>query len=196
MKVHLIAAALPPQLDGIGDYSALLASELTRHATVTILSGAGPNAAPIPGVRIVSAFSAAAPATVRGIAAEVRRDPPDWIVLQYNPFCYGKWGLNLHLPLTLRRLRRELPQTRLAVMIHEPFVPLINWKFVVMSAWQRWQLRSLARTADLGFGSIEHFVTLLRPWFAPAPIYHLPVGANLPRVEGIDRAEARTRLGI
>ena len=51
MKIHIIAAALPPQLDGIGDYSALLAAELARCVEVTLLSGAGPDATCIPGVR-------------------------------------------------------------------------------------------------------------------------------------------------
>jgi glycosyltransferase involved in cell wall biosynthesis len=195
VKVQLIAAALPPQLDGIGDYSALLAAELAKRAEVTVLSGGGPDATPIPGVRIVHAFSAADPASVSGIVEPILQARPDWLLLQYNPFSYGKWGRNLQLPLALRRLRRRLPQTRLAVMVHEPYVPVIDWKFAVMTTWQRWQLRTLARAADLGFGSIERFVQTLQPWFAPAPIHHLPVGANIPRVN-ISRAEARARLGL
>ena len=44
----MIAAALPPQLDGIGDYSARVAAELAHSAEVTVLTGA-PDPDPIPG---------------------------------------------------------------------------------------------------------------------------------------------------
>jgi glycosyltransferase involved in cell wall biosynthesis len=193
LKLHIITAALPPKLDGIGDYTALLAAELACQAEITILSGQ--KADPIGDVRIVHAFSADAPASVRALLQHVRAERPDWLLLQYNPFAYGKWGLNPHLPLVLRAVRRAAPQTRLALMMHETYVPIINWKFAVMTTWQRWQLWSLARTADVGFCSIDPWVKMFRPWFAGKPLLHLPVGSNIPRQEH-SREEARARLGI
>ena len=134
MKITIIAAALPPQLDGIGDYTACLAAELARAASVTVLTGArAPD--PIPGVRIETVFSADAPASVQGIADVVKANPPDWALLQYNPFSYGKWGRNLHLPRVMARIKRECPQTRFALMVHEPFVPIITPQFAVMATW-------------------------------------------------------------
>ena len=194
MKIHIIAAALPPQLDGIGDYTACLAAELARSQDVTVLVGA-PSPDPIPGVRIETVFSADAPASVQGIAEFVKTNPPDWVLLQYNPFSYGKWGRNLHLPRVMQHIKRTCPQTRFALMVHEPFVPLTSWQFAVMATWQRWQLWRLGQTADVVFFSIDPWVKQFRHWFPNKPVVHLPVGSNIPRVP-ISREEARARLGI
>jgi glycosyltransferase involved in cell wall biosynthesis len=194
LNIIIIAAALPPQLDGIGDYTACLAAELARSASVTILTGA-PTPDPIPGVRIETVFSADAPASVQGIADYVKANPPDWVLLQYNPFSYGKWGLNLHLPETLRRLRRVSPGTRLAVMVHEPFVPIITPQFAVMATWQRWQLWRLGQAADVLFFSIDPWAKRFSKWFPGKSVHHLPVGSNIPLVP-ISRQEARERLSI
>ncbi len=194
MKIHIISAALPPQLDGIGDYTALLAAELARSATVTVLTGAQrPN--PIPDVRVETAFSADDPRSVWNLAARVAADPPDWVLLQYNPFSYGRWGLNLHLPFVMRQIKRRHPQTRFALMVHEPFVPIISPQFAVMAAWQRWQLWALGRCADRVFFSIDPWAKRFQTWFPHTQVRHLPVGSNISRVP-IIRAEARARLGI
>ena len=194
LKIHIIAAALPPLLDGIGDYTACLAAELAKSATVTILTGV-PSPTPIPGVRIETVFSADNPASIKGIVDFVKTNPPDWVLLQYNPFSYGRWGLNLHLPEAMRRLRRVAPGIKLAVMVHEPFVPIITPQFAVMATWQRWQLWRLGTSADLVFFSIDPWAQRFQKWFPSKPVVHLPVGSNIPRVP-ITRTEARTRLGI
>lgn len=192
MKIHIIAAALPPRLDGIGDYTACLAAELAKSATVTVLTGA-PAPDPIPGVRVETAFSADNPASVKRIAGFVEADRPDWVLLQYNPFSFGRWGLNLHLPRVLSRIKRGGP--RFALMVHEPFVPIISPQFAVMATWQRWQLRALGRSADRVFFSIDPWAKRFQRWFPRTPVTHLPVGSNIPLVP-ISRAEAKARLGI
>lgn len=194
MKLHIISAALPPQLDGIGDYTAQLAAELARTTDVTILTGA-PTPAPIPGVRVEPVFDAHAPRSVWRLVDRVVQDKPDWMLLQFNQFSFGKWGLNPFLPLAMRRIKRLCPQTRFAWMAHEDFVPLISWKFAVMTTWQRWQFWMLGRTADVVFFSIDPWVQQYRSWFPGKPVVHLPVGSNIPRV-AITREDARARLGI
>lgn len=185
---------MPPQLDGIGDYTACLAAEVAKSETVTVLTGAK-NPDPIPGVRTQTAFSPHTPASVRQIVRIVEEDKPDWVLLQYNPFSYGRWGLNLHLPEMLRRLRRVSPETRIAVMVHEPFVPIISLKFAVMGAYQRWQLWRIGQTANIMFFSIEAWQLRFQNWFPGKPLVHLPVGSNIPLIP-CTRAEARARLGI
>lgn len=194
MKLHIVAAALPPQIDGIGDYTACLAAELAKTAAVTVLTGA-PSPAPIPGVRLETAFSADDPASVKQVAGFVEEGKPDWVLLQYNPFSYGRWGLNLYLPEVMRRLRVVSPGTRLAVMVHEPFVPIITPQFAVMAIWQRWQLWRLGQGADIVFFSIDPWVQRFAKWFPGKPVVHLPVGSNIPCVP-ISRQKARARLGI
>ena len=194
MKIHIISAALPPLLDGIGDYTANLAAELARSTSVTVLTGA-PAPSPIPGVRVEMAFSADEPRSVWNLVGRVSADPPDWVLLQYNPFSYGRWGRNLHLPRVMRRIKRDAPGARFALMVHEPFVPLTSWQFAVMATWQRWQLWALGRSADRVFFSIKPWAERFQKWFPETQVQHLPVGSNIPRVP-TDRAEARERLGI
>ena len=190
----MIAAALPPQLDGIGDYSARVAAELAHSAEVTVLTGA-PDPDPIPGVRIETVFSPDRRRSVYNLARWVEQDPPDWVLLQFNQFSFGKWGLNPFLPAAIRQIKRRCPQTRFAWMAHEDFVPIISWKFAVMTTWQRRQFRGLGRAADVIFFSIDPWVQQYRPWFPGKTIVHLPVGSNMP-LTGISRSEARARLGI
>ena len=194
LKIHLIAAALPPLLDGIGDYTACIAAELAKSATVTILTGA-PAPTPIPGVRIETVFSADDPASVRGIADFVKSNPPDWVLLQYNPFSYGRWGLNLHLPGVMHRLRHASPKTQVAVMAHETFMPVVNWQSAIMTLWQRWQFRRIAGAAAVLFFSTEASAAKYRHKFQEIPIVHLPVGSNIP-FQQCSRLEARKALEI
>ncbi len=195
MKVSIIAAALPPQLDGIGDYAANLAAELAKSETVTVLTSKGFSPSPMPGVTIRQVFDVAQPASVRNVLPILEADAPDWALLQYNPFSYGRWGLNLALPQAMREIKRRTPGTKFALMMHEPFVPIISVPFAVMTTWQRWQLWQLGRAADLMFCSIDPWARRFARWFPKTPVHHLPVGSNIPRVP-ITRAEARARLGI
>lgn len=195
MKIHLIAAALPPALDGIGDYTARIAAELAHSATVTVLT-AQADPEPIPGVVVETVFAADHPRSVWNIARCIEADPPDWVLLQYNPFSFGRWGRNLHLPLVLRRIKRLCPGVRIAVMVHETFVPFgVNWKFRVMTLWQRPQFALISRTADVLFFSVEAWAKTFEKKFPGKPVIHLPVGSNIPHVP-ISRTEARARLDI
>jgi glycosyltransferase involved in cell wall biosynthesis len=195
VKLHIITAALPPKLDGIGDHTALLAAQLARQADVTILSGQESETTPIAGVRIVPAFSAVASDGVRALLAHVRTDRPDWLLLQYNPFSYGKYGFNPYLPLVMRAIRRQLPDTRIAVMFHEAYTPLISLKFAVMTTWQRGQVYMLGRAAHRLYFSMEAWARQIGRWFPGKPAFLLPVGSNIPRLD-IGVQEARARLGI
>jgi glycosyltransferase involved in cell wall biosynthesis len=194
VKITVIAAALPPKLDGIGDYTARMCQEMARSAEIRILT-AQPTPDPVPGVCIERVFSAEEPKSVRALLDAVVADPPDWILLQYNPFSYGKWGWNPYLPQTIRAIKKRLPRTRFALMAHETFVPIIRWQFAVMTVWQRAQLWSLGHSADLLFFSTEAWLKECGRWFAGKSLVHLPVCSNLPRVDG-NRTAIRQKLGI
>ncbi len=176
MNIHLISAALPPALDGIGDYSARIAVELAKTASVTVLTGqANPEA--IPGVVVETVFSAAQPRSVWNIARRIEAEPPDWVLLQYNPFSYGRWGLNLHLPLVIRQIKRRCPGVRIAVMAHEKFVPFWDcWQFMIMTLWQRPQFALLAFDADVLLFSTEAWAEAFHAKYPRKPVLHLPVG--------------------
>ena len=196
-----MAAALPPLIDGIGDYTARLAAELAdgnyglRRVTVLAGDAAAAGADPIAGVAARGAFDPGRPASVGRLLDAIADDRPDWVVLQYNPFSFGRRGLNLLLPRAMAAVGRRSPGTRVAVMFHEAYVPAINWRFGVMAAYQRWQYWQLGRAADVLFFSMASYRAHGRRWFPGKPAVHLPVGSNLPRVP-VHVDEARRRLGI
>jgi len=194
MKIDIIAAALPPRLDGIGDYTANIARELARSAQVRILTAQGQNPAPIQNVEVLRAFNIEARSSVHGITQTVKDAGPDWLVLQYNPFSYGKWGFNPALPRAIRNSIRETG-TRFALMIHEAYVPVTSWKTGLMTIWQRWQWRSLCRSAEVVFTSVQGYAERVRDAFPKKRVVHLPVGSNVD-ICPIGRSEARERLGI
>jgi glycosyltransferase involved in cell wall biosynthesis len=195
VKIAMIAAALPPQLDGIGDYSARIAEELAKHCSVTVYTGDDAAHNPISGCNVVSAFTPQSPASVWQLTDKIAAEKPDWVLLQYNPFSFGRRGWNPYLASAMAAIKKRSPGTRLAVMAHETFVPLSGFVWYVMGTYQRWQFLQLGRAADLLFLSIEPWAKEFAGWFPKIPVRHLPVGSNMPRVE-ISREEARERLGI
>lgn len=193
-RVDIVFPRLPPALDGIGDYTARFAECLASRCDVRILT-AQQDAAPIPNVRICPAFSIDAPRGVKSLLGAVRADPPDWLLLQFNQFSYGRWGFNPHLPLTIRRIASQVSQTRIAWMAHEDFVPPTSLRWAIMTTWQRLQFWGLGRAADLIFFSIEPWARRYASWFPDTPVHHLPVGSNIPAC-AIDRRAAREQLGF
>lgn len=187
---------MPPALDGIGDHTARLAAALAEQCAVTVLT-ATDTAALESSVRVKQAL------TWRGqwidasaLAKAVAEDRPDALVLQYNPYSYGRWGLNPGLPRAFRAAKRAYPALRLALMVHEPFLPRTSLKNALVGAAQRAQLRALVRQADAVFVSTETWIPKLRPWAQGAtPFVHLPVGSNITNAN-LDRAAARRALGI
>ena len=119
----------------------------------------------------------------------------DAMVLQYNPFMYGRWGFTPWLPLALRRVRRTAPRPLITLMVHEPCVDIVDWRSLLMGVWQRVQLASLVRSSDIVFVSVEAWTSYLRGRRRSTPILHLPVGSNLPDGRESRRAE-REGLGL
>lgn len=196
MKIDLIVSALPPTIDGIGDYTARLAAELAKSSRVRVLTSNRCAADAIDGVEIVPSFAHDVRRSVWNVVNDVAAARPDWVVLQFNQFSFGRWGLNPFLPLAVRAIRRRCPAARIAVTYHEDFVPKTSWKYRVMRLWQKPQFVSLGRAADVVFFSIEPWAERYRDWFgAGKPVMHLPVGSNIADA-GLPRDEARARLGI
>ena len=195
LRVDLVFPRLPPTLDGIGDHTANLADALARQQCAVRILTAQPTWDALPGVQIEHAFSMDSRRGVRSVIAAVQDDPPDWLALQFNQFSYGHLGLNPYLPFVIRRLQQLLPHTRIAWIAHEDFVPASNWKFALMTTWQRAQFWMLGQHADLIFFTIAPWVKRYQSWFPKTPVYHLPVGSNIPRSD-LSHADARRHLGI
>lgn len=194
MRLDLVFPVLPPSLDGIGDHTHRLAAALAPTDRVRILT-AQEAPRPLPGVEIVQAYSLPPRRGILQLPAAVRSDPPDWLLLQFNQFSYGRWGLNPYLPLAIHRIKKEFPTLRVAWLAHEDVVPCTNLKFAVMSTWQWAQFWALGHLADQIFFTTDVWVDTYQSWFPNTPIKCLPVGSNIPRINASYFTE-RERLGI
>lgn len=195
MLVQILSPGRDGGADGIRDHTARLAEELSRAVRVEVLAEQGLDPAGLPGIPLRTCFSSDHPASVLAVPGAVAAAGADWLFVQYSPFCYGRWGLNPYLPLAIALARRRRPGLRVALMIHEPFVPVTGPKNAVMTAWQRPQLLALGLAADVVFASIAPWVQRFRAWFPGRPVVHLPVGSNLPAATR-SRLAARQAIGV
>lgn len=152
-------------VDAINEYSARLADALRDEG--------------LP-VRYVSTGSSDALA----VAGE-----PAWILLQYNPFSYGRWGVAPRLISDLIALRRRTGAL-LAISIHEPWGRVTDWRSALMTAYQQAQLRMLLQIADTVIVATEAYSRAIR-----RPAIHIPVGSNVTPLP-VNGTQARLRLGL
>lgn len=191
MRIDFAFPALPPALNGVGDHTALTARLMAESGhEVRILCATGPHAL-VSGVTVVPCMTGCLPWTARKLAPAVKAAAPDWLILQYASFAWGRWGLN---PL-LERLVRSVAPTRVALLCHENYPPGGTFRATLMSLAQRRQLRSLGRGSDLVLFTTEGWVDAYTPWFPATPVGHAPIGSNLP-ASSLDREQARARLGL
>ena len=169
-RVGLLAARDERQADGIWDYTQGLA---------TALGDAGVDA------RVLRWGHGRLHDGARGL---------DALVVQYNPFSFGRRGFAPRLPLALGRLRRDGSRPVIAVMFHETYVDMKNVRWALMGAWQRAQLLAVQAAADVQLCTIERWTERLRRTAGRRPVHHLPVASNLPDARG-HRADARRELG-
>jgi glycosyltransferase involved in cell wall biosynthesis len=165
--VGLVLAPRGAGMDAIGDYTQLLVSALRQKSVEADL--------------------------LEWRADDVTGDLGA-LVIQYNPFSFGRWGFAPRLPLFLARLRRRRRRPRIAVMFHETYVDMRSPSWVLMGSWQRAQLVAVQAGADIQFCSIQRWTERLRRTAFGRPIHHLPVPSNLPDARA-EREHARRRIG-
>lgn len=199
MRLGLVCAAYPPDLDGIGDYTWWMARTLAVREDVEkpvkVFTRIGSDHVSSVGVELVRFFDPRHPASFSSLldaSAEIRNN---WLVLQYNPFSWGVRGYCPWVPSTLRKLRERNDGTRLAVMFHETAVPKWPLGCAVMFAWQYPILGSMCRLADVAFVSTTRWTAQVQRAARRLPVHHLPVGSNVPLCD-VSREEARAKLGI
>ncbi len=194
-------------MDGIGHYTASLAETLRRldpalDITVFAPDGLG-DYDPINGKPVRREFRVDDISTCNRLLSVLRDEKPDWVLLQYQAFAYGKWGRNPVLTRVMREARATIPGLRLATMVHEVSVvvnkdlTVANAKRAVFATWQRQQFRDLARTSDVVFMSTESFIREYAGWFPDKTLHQSPIGSSMPYLPlPGGNAEAKARLGI
>ena len=196
MKITLICGAFPPRIDGIGDYTWWLSRELAAMGhDVTVDTSLAQTYSPIDGVTVNGRFDPMTGKGSEGLAAELQRSPSDLVILQYNPFSFGRRGFCLWVPLMLRGLKKLTFPPKIFVMFHETTVPKWPWRYSIMYLWQLPLFRWVCQLADVALVSREHWVPQIRKVSSKVPVHHLPVGSNI-ALSTLDRVRARNRLGI
>lgn len=192
MRTGLLCAAYPPSVDGIGDYTHLLAQHLARHSEVTVYTGIQNSYTSAEGVSVRGIFDPSRPATIGNLGRALGDSPPlDRLIVQYNPFGFGPRGFNPWLPLTLSQLRKR---PSLSVMFHETYVPCGTAAQCGMRLWQIPQFFFMSRIADSTFASCGRWLPAIRRATGRDAV-HLPVGSNV-ALSKLSREEARGQLGI
>src|SRR6056297_1565185 len=195
MRIDLVFPTLPPTIDGIGDHTARLATTLASQGWAPRVLTAQRDWTPLSGVPVQRAFHCEHRRGVLDLVSSVHADPPDWLLLQFEQFSFGRWGLNPFLPWTLRQLRQETPDTNIAVLFHEDYMPATGVRSAIISLWQRPQFRILASQADVALFSTEPRARTYQTQFPTTAIHHLPVASNIPQVD-TEPAGVQAKLGI
>lgn len=194
--VVLVCPKIPPTRDGVGDYTYRLSVELARLADVTIVTAAG-QAASATHCRVVTVEDW----TPEGSAAlwpVLKASPPTFINVQWVPFLWGRWGVNLGLPRLVRRLRRS--GHTVVTTVHEPYVPFDMLRRVPMGIVQRLELRSLIANSAKVAVTISPWTGMLQSRFSRRrdDFFWLPVGSAIPRLDLSDdeRRGVRRQFGV
>jgi glycosyltransferase involved in cell wall biosynthesis len=186
VRLAILCNASPGRIDGIRDYSFLLSAALEKHGEAVDLILRDHTG----GWELAGASGHLSP--LRRLRPTLARY--DALVLQYNPFMYGKWGFAPWLAAQLALLSARRERARIVLMVHEPYVPMINWRWTLMGFWQRFQLLALRLPSDIILASIEPWAERFAAQWPSRPTFHLPVGSNVPDMRRVREAE-RARFG-
>ena len=188
-RIAIYCPSLPPERGGVADHTALLARALAETGADVVVLGRTGNA--VRGVETVLGVTALGE---HGLAASAARARSGFVLVQYVPFLYARFGLAPSLLMGLRALRGA--GVRIGLFVHEPYVPFTRLPWLLTGWPMRWQLRALARVSDIVCASVPAFLEA-----AGAPLHEdarrllLPVGSTLPVAPG-SRAGARATLGL
>jgi hypothetical protein len=132
------------------------------------------------GEALAGAFRAATgvPAVTAGAAALAQARPGELVLVQYNPFSWGRWGVAPGLVRSVVRARRA--GARVALLVHEPYVPLRASRELAIGLWQRAQLLALARACDPLLAVSRAWARRVQRLAGSRPVHELPVGSMLP----------------
>jgi glycosyltransferase involved in cell wall biosynthesis len=177
MKVLLAYPESQRVVDGIRDYSLHLLEQLRSDGhDAELLRPRG-------GLALAR--------TVRGELASGERAT---LVVQYNPFSWGRWGFAPQLAAAVGIIRATRPRVRVVLAVHEAYVPMSDARTLIMGVWQRMQVRLLLVLAHNALAMTSYLVDELSRYRPHRVISHVPVGSNLPD-ERASRDEARVEGG-
>ncbi len=195
-RVAFITGEYPPLVGGVGDYTALLATQLQRNgAAVTVVTGRGVGAADevVPVCRVVPGWGFGGWHPLLGA---LRAAKPTVVHLQYQAGAFsGRAAIHL-LPRLLRAIMRPAPAV--IVTFHDLLAPYL---FPKAGPLRQRALALLARDCDAVIATNGDDWRQLRADPRLTDTLHLiPIGSNILPRAATDRAKAadkvRAALGV
>jgi glycosyltransferase involved in cell wall biosynthesis len=203
MRVCLLSARFPPDLDGNGDYTYFLASALARlGCDVYVLTSVGEFSHGlyplVPELRVTRLVKSWGIRGVLDIVRAVRGLDPDVLVVQYTPHAFHPRGMTLAVNL-LPLLIRVTSRIRVMVNFHELYIPFdASLKHCLGALWQRAMAFLIAVTSNALTAISSEWPRRLRRIGVWQAIQVIPVGSNIPRayVSPEELQAIRQKLGV
>ncbi len=195
--LDILVQSLPPVPDAIGEYTACFASQLTNCFRVNVFTNKLSQVDHIGGVAVKQCFELNQPSGRRfdPLFHALEASDSTILLLQYNPFAWGRRGWAPDLPRLLARVKRRKPNTLLVVMFHETFMMFPGLRYRIMRFYQERQYKAIVRLADVCFFSTSKWADICRRDFPSKKLHVLPVGSNLPK-SPLSQRVAKTRLRV
>lgn len=194
----LVTPRVPPARNGVGDYTYVLGKELAKKGPVVIVTSAGQRGEERDGFAVWPVVRRWDFAGLRRLRAIVPGLQPSVINLQWVPFLWGRWGINVALPPAVVALRRA--GFRVVTTVHEPYVPLDTWGRRLYGPVQRLELAVIASASARVVATTPIFADLLRTLVPrrARDISWIPVCSTIPAVARTagDRARLRDSQGV
>ena len=165
MKIIIISPAFPPDRDGVGDYTSVLADGLAEKNEVIIVTSKlkGVKSESKNKFHVIREIDKWGGLDLFHILSICKNFSPELVIIQYVSFMYGRGGINLAFPLLSILLRIRY---RVFTMLHELFTPFgLPIKTFLMSLVQRLMLFFLIIGSDRIGVSIKVWERVLKRFF-------------------------------
>jgi hypothetical protein len=172
-RLAIVYAGRTGAIDGVRQYSERLTQELGRVDGLDVELWLGRS-----GVSL--------------LRSRERVQSLDALILQHNPYSFGRGGFAPDWIAALAHLRRAPARPLLAVIVHELGVPYGGQSWGAAPVLRRVQSRLVSTLADVLLSPVEHYVGVLARRHPGRPVYHLPVASNLPSPSGEAPRESET----
>lgn len=175
MLSHIVPA-LPPTINGVGDYAVILAEALRKRGVVEscfITHGTGGDELGFPVQKLAQPTSGE---LLRALEASGTRIA----LLHFSGYGYARRGLCWWLAEGLRRWKRRGEGRRLVTVFHELYATGPIWHSSFWTALpQREIARTLARMSDAALTTTQASAEKLKAWRPELPIVVSPVFSNV-----------------
>ena len=179
--------------DGIADHTRVLATELLARGHRVRVLGAGTDLGLLDAVPYINAWPEGDLRSTDVLRGLLTRGGATTVLLQMEQFSYGSRGYNPEFSRLFGELRAAAPRTRRVLVAHETYPSPTSAGRAVMWAYQRRQIRRLARDADGVLVTCDWWAERLEGVNESLAV--VPAFSNIPRIESVP-ADTRAALGI